>query len=143
MTTVMSSPSSRLSSTCEPTVTTPPAATERGLLHCPMNCEGGELLRDVRRGAVRAVDLLVAPDELLEMRLALHADVLVDRHGGSLALQSGVPGIHYGAGATPCSHESTSSAGAASARRSPPACGSVTSISSPAIRSSCSSASPT
>src|SRR5581483_571970 len=42
--------------------------------------EGRELPRHVRGGAVRARDLLVAADELLEVRLALHADVLVDRH---------------------------------------------------------------
>ena len=74
------------------------AAAERRLLRRAMNREGGELLRDVRRGAVRAGDLLVAADELLEVRLALHADVLVDRHGPQGRL--GLPGIHYGAGAT-------------------------------------------
>jgi hypothetical protein len=50
------------------------------LLHT-VHGEGGELARDVGRGAVGALDLLLAADELLEMRLALHADVLVDRHG--------------------------------------------------------------
>src|SRR4051794_40002100 len=42
--------------------------------------EDRELLAHVRRRAVRAVRLLAASDELLEVRLALHADVLVDRH---------------------------------------------------------------
>ena len=40
--------------------------------------------RDVRRRAVRAGDRLLAADELLEVRLALHADVFVDRHARSL-----------------------------------------------------------
>src|SRR5262245_45785701 len=43
--------------------------------------EHGELLRDVPGPAVGARRRLVAePDELLEVALALHADVLVDRH---------------------------------------------------------------
>src|SRR5581483_4466040 len=62
-----------------------PATAERGLLHRPVHGKGGELLRDVHCGAVGAGDLLVAPDELLEVRLAFHADVLVDRHTGILA----------------------------------------------------------
>src|SRR5215212_770301 len=42
--------------------------------------ERRELPRDVGRAAGRACHLLVAPDELLEVLLALHADVLVHRH---------------------------------------------------------------
>src|SRR5439155_8023024 len=42
--------------------------------------ERRELFDHFRRAALRAVDLLVAADELLEVLLALHADVLVDRH---------------------------------------------------------------
>jgi len=45
-----------------------------------MRGEDGELLADVCGAAVGAVRLLSASDELLEVRLALHADVLVDRH---------------------------------------------------------------
>jgi N-acetyltransferase len=47
--------------------------------------EHRELLQDVRRTALRAGDrLLGAPDELVEVRLALHAGVLVDRHAPSV-----------------------------------------------------------
>src|SRR5438094_5841334 len=42
--------------------------------------ELGELPSDLRRSAVRAGDLLIPPNELLEVRLALHAHVLVHRH---------------------------------------------------------------
>src|SRR5262249_18451761 len=42
--------------------------------------ERRELARDVRRPALRARDLFVAADQLLEVLLALHADVLVHRH---------------------------------------------------------------
>ena len=45
-----------------------------------MRCEDGELLAHVLGAAVRTVRLLAVPDELLEVRLALHADVFVDRH---------------------------------------------------------------
>src|SRR5437764_8608292 len=47
--------------------------------------ERRELPGDLRPAAVRTGDLLVAPNELLEVRLALHAHVLVHRHrSGSL-----------------------------------------------------------
>ena len=50
-----------------------------------MDGERGELLQDLRRAALGARDRLVArADELLEVRLALHARVLVDRHGPSV-----------------------------------------------------------
>jgi RimJ/RimL family protein N-acetyltransferase len=56
--------------------------------------EHGELLAHVRGAAVRAGRLLVAPDELLEVRLALHAHVLVDRHRfGSLGRSPDGPQI--------------------------------------------------
>jgi hypothetical protein len=42
--------------------------------------EDGELLADIDGAAFGAIGLLTVPDELLEVRLALHADVLVDRH---------------------------------------------------------------
>src|SRR5215211_1327905 len=42
--------------------------------------ENRELLPHFGVSALRAVGLLAVPDELLEVRLALHADVLVDRH---------------------------------------------------------------
>ncbi len=46
-----------------------------------MHREGGELLEDVPRAALRTGHGLVgAANELVEMRLALHARVLVDRH---------------------------------------------------------------
>ena len=40
----------------------------------------GELAAHVRGAAVRAVGLVPAPNQLLEVRFALHADVFVDRH---------------------------------------------------------------
>ena len=50
-----------------------------------MHGEGRELLEDLRAAALRAGHgLLLAPDELLEVRLALHARVLVDRHEPSV-----------------------------------------------------------
>ena len=50
-----------------------------------MHREGRELLEDVRGAALRARDrLLRAADELVEVRLALHAGVLVDRHAPSV-----------------------------------------------------------
>ena len=50
-----------------------------------MHRERRELLEDVRTAAVRAKDRLLArAHELLEVRLALHAGVLVDRHGASV-----------------------------------------------------------
>ncbi|MCE3287728.1 MAG: family N-acetyltransferase [Gaiellaceae bacterium] len=55
-----------------------------------MHGEAGELLEDLRRAALGARHGLVArADELLEMRLALHARVLVDRHEPSV-LSNGV-----------------------------------------------------
>ena len=42
--------------------------------------ERGELADDIRGAALRAGDLHIPPDELLEVRLTLHADVLVHRH---------------------------------------------------------------
>src|SRR5439155_12269860 len=42
--------------------------------------EDGELLEHVLGAAIRTVGIVTVPDELLEMRLALHAHVLVDRH---------------------------------------------------------------
>ncbi len=39
-----------------------------------------ELLADVAGAALRAVRLTSVADELLKVRLAFHADVLVDRH---------------------------------------------------------------
>ena len=50
-----------------------------------MDGERGELLEDVRGAALRAGDdLLLGADELLEVLLALHAGVLVNRHSRSL-----------------------------------------------------------
>jgi N-acetyltransferase len=50
-----------------------------------VNGEGGELLENVRRAALRTRHRLPrAADELLEVRLALHARVLVDRHEPSV-----------------------------------------------------------
>src|SRR5207248_4705141 len=59
-------------------------AAEARLLPRAVDGEGGELARHVGRRAVGTRDLLVAADELLEVRLALHADVFVDRHGDSV-----------------------------------------------------------
>src|SRR6185312_12072743 len=56
------------------------SASERRRLRGAVHGERGELARDLRRRAVGAGDLLLAPDELLEVRLAFHADVFVDRH---------------------------------------------------------------
>jgi hypothetical protein len=53
----------------------------------PDHRERGELLRDLGRAALRAQDLLVSTDELLEVRLALHADILVHRHRATSVLQ--------------------------------------------------------
>src|SRR5213076_2227757 len=67
--------------------TTAPAATtasrtraEARLLGGAVSGEHGELLAHVRGAAVRAVGVVTVPDELLEVRLALHAHVLVNRH---------------------------------------------------------------
>src|SRR5437660_9804852 len=57
------------------------AATERaGLPGGADHRERRELPGDVGRTALRARHLFVAPDKLLEVLLALHADVLVHRH---------------------------------------------------------------
>src|SRR5260221_12619975 len=61
------------------------AGREARLRRRPMHCERGELLQHLRRAARRALDdLAFAADELLEMLLALHARVLVHRHGPSV-----------------------------------------------------------
>src|SRR5438094_5235355 len=69
---------------CSAAATRTAAATTRravaGLLGGAVRCEDGELLAHVLGAAVRTVRLLAVPDELLEVRLALHADVFVDRH---------------------------------------------------------------
>src|SRR5207249_1442571 len=52
-------------------------ATVGRLLGGAVRCEDGQLLAHIRGGAVLTVRLLAVPDELLEVRLALHADVLV------------------------------------------------------------------
>src|SRR5215213_2948840 len=59
---------------------TPSAAAEAGLLGRAVRGEDRELLAHVRRAAFGAVRRLAHAHELLEMRLALHADELVDRH---------------------------------------------------------------
>src|SRR4029078_1821778 len=61
------------------------AAAERRLRRRTVDGEGGNLLQHVRRLARRAGDdLVLAADELVEMVLAFHARVLVDRHGSSV-----------------------------------------------------------
>src|SRR5947208_5321982 len=50
------------------------------LLGGAVSREHGELPAHVRGLAIGAVDRLAVADELLEVRLALHAHVLVDRH---------------------------------------------------------------
>src|SRR5207247_2004640 len=58
-----------------------PAVAEARLRGDARDSEGRELLEHVGRATVGADDrLLLAADELLEVRLALHARVLVDRH---------------------------------------------------------------
>src|SRR5262245_29366564 len=71
---------------------TAPAATAAATTTESAGLPGGadhrerrQLARDVRRPALRARDLVVGTDQLLEVLLALHADVLVHRHrSGSL-----------------------------------------------------------
>lgn len=66
-----------------PTATARPAEARR--LRRAVHGERGELLDHLRRPAVGAGDdLLVVSDELVEVPFALHAGVLVDRHGSSL-----------------------------------------------------------
>src|SRR5262249_38828774 len=57
-------------------------AAEARLLAGAVGREDRELALRINRPAVRAGRSLVVTDELLEMRLAAHADVLVDRHRG-------------------------------------------------------------
>src|SRR4051794_28901709 len=61
----------------------PGGAAQRWLLAGAVRCEDRELPLRLRRPAVGAPRSLVTADELLEVRLAAHADVLVDRHRGS------------------------------------------------------------
>jgi len=64
--------------------TTPAAATAAtecaGLPGGADHRERRELFRHLRRAALGAGDFLVAAHQLLEVRLAAHADELVDRH---------------------------------------------------------------
>src|SRR5215211_8796898 len=76
---------------------TPSAAAEAGLLGRAVRREHRELLAHVRRAAIGAVGRLADADELLEMRLALHADELVDRH--RLQSSETARGTHRQAGA--------------------------------------------
>src|SRR5437868_10346978 len=50
------------------------------LLGGAVSREDGELLAHVLGAAIGTVGIVTVPDELLEMRLALHTHVLVDRH---------------------------------------------------------------
>src|SRR5829696_2757608 len=82
------SSSARVSSV---TAATASAATAAAIPECA-GLPGGadhrerrELAHDIRRATVGASNLHVPPNELFEVRLALHADVLVHRHrSGSL-----------------------------------------------------------
>jgi len=80
------SPLSRKGVTCSVTATaaaaaaTAAAAKCAGLRAAADHRERRQLLGDLRRTAFWADDLLLPPDELFEVRLALHADVLVHRH---------------------------------------------------------------
>ena len=70
------------------------AATARPKLGCfvaPWTANVENWRDDVRRGAIGACDHLLAADALLEVRLALHADVFVDRHDGKHT-RRGCPG---------------------------------------------------
>ena len=58
----------------------PGGAAQRRLLAGAVRREDRELPLRLRRPAVGAGGSLVTADELLEVRLAAHADVLVDRH---------------------------------------------------------------
>src|SRR3954471_20094719 len=60
--------------------TTATGRAEARLLGGAVSREDGELLAHVLGAAIRTVGVVTVPDELLEMRLALHAHVLVDRH---------------------------------------------------------------
>ncbi len=78
------SPLSSKDVTCSVTATAAaPAAAAAECTGLPAGAdhrERRELLGDLCCAALRAEDFLVAPDKLLEVRLALHADVLVHRH---------------------------------------------------------------
>src|ERR671929_1140346 len=69
-----------LSAATAPAAASASRRPEARLLGGAVGREHGELLAHVRGLALRAVDLLPVPDEFLEVRLALHADVLVDGH---------------------------------------------------------------
>src|SRR5215217_5914597 len=61
------------------------AAARRGLAEArlptgPVRREHRDLATDVRGAAVGALGVVPVPNELLEVRLARHADVLVNRH---------------------------------------------------------------
>jgi len=67
------------------TTTAARGTAENGLRRGSVDGEARELLQDFRRTAFGARHRLIArADELLEVRLALHARVLVDRHGPSV-----------------------------------------------------------
>src|SRR5712691_8106102 len=76
------SSSARVSSVSGATASSATAtATEcAGLPGGADHCERRELLGHFRRSAPGTRDLLVSPDELLEVLLAAHAEELVDRH---------------------------------------------------------------
>src|SRR5437763_14653762 len=73
----------RLRSAAASTATAATPAAEAGLSGGAVRREGAaELLRDLRVPAVGAHGIRIGhPDELLEMGLAAHADVVIDRHG--------------------------------------------------------------
>src|SRR6187551_3482405 len=76
-------------------------AAERRLRRRAVHCEARELLQDVRSTTLGTRDRLVArADELVEVRLALHARVLVDRHAPSV-LSRGVEVEHSDARRSP------------------------------------------
>ena len=123
------------------------AASEARLRRIADRSEDRQLAADVFGAAVRAVRLIAVSHELLEVRLARHAHVLVDRHrlvSVSPPDTIALPGIRYGTGAKRCSTTSPSSAPAAEpARRSPHACASAASSSARPEPTSSSSASRT
>ena len=62
------------------------ATTEAGLSGSAVSDERAELLCDLHVPAIGAGRIGIGhPDELLEMGLAAHADVFVDRHQGNLS----------------------------------------------------------
>jgi hypothetical protein len=62
--------------------------SEARLVAAAVRREDGELLPHVGGAAVGAIRIGAPANELLEMRLALHADVLVDGHAKSLVSSS-------------------------------------------------------